>query len=128
MAAQVSIPAFEITKSSYGCPGIPIAGTFAYDAQVSIPALKVTKYSYGCPCIPISGQVFLWLPRWACPGSKLPGIPIACLQLLFGVDAGIRRRLVGHQAVERSFAVDSSSQFCSLHVAVSSLESCSLHL
>ena len=46
-------------------------------AQVNIPALKVTKYSSDCSGIPVAGQVFLWLPRWGCPASKLSGIPIA---------------------------------------------------
>ena len=36
-----------------------------------------TKISWKIPqSVPMDPQVFPWLPRWGCPASKLPGIPV----------------------------------------------------
>ena len=75
MATQVCLPSLQDTRDSY---------RYSYYSF---------KYSYGCPGMlakPPNYQVFLgvfllflqvvlWLPRYACAASKLPGIPIGIL-------------------------------------------------
>ena len=83
-------------------------------AQVVLPGLQVTRCSYSCPGIPVAGQVFLWLPGRLGRLPGIPVAAQVFLRVALGVDAdgiaslavlagsvdGVEEIFTGHDAQE----------------------------